>query len=137
MLDDLDNLEIRGEDDSEGEGESKYIDEEYIGNVHLMVLLRTLPLDTTTETSYPCFIIRCVFTLQYCYLTPRAFWPKVPNPSIGGKETKNEYVQMKMRVNRVDMGVDKRNCLSLVTIMYLCRANTDRVTIDWIPEKNF
>ena len=42
----------------------------------------------------------------------------------------NEYVQMKMMVRRVDMGVDKGNCLSLVTIMYLCRAKTDRVTID-------
>ena len=68
--------------------------------------------------------------LLYGYLTPKLFWPKVPNPIIGGKETKNEYVQMKMMVRRVDMGVDKGNCLSLVTIMYLCRAKTDRVTID-------
>ena len=62
------------------------------------------------------------------------FWLKVPNPSIGGKETKNEYIQMKMRVRKVDRGVDRGNCLSLVTIMYLCRANTERVTIDWMPE---
>ena len=58
---------------------------------------------------------------------------KVPNPSIGGKETKKEYVQMKMRVRRVEVVVERGNCLSLVTIMYLCRANTDRLTMDWIP----
>ena len=43
---------------------------------------------------------------------------------------------MKMRVRRVDKGVDKGNCLSLVTIMYLCRASTDKVTMDWIPLLN-
>ena len=70
--------------------------------------------------------------MSFClaYLTPSVFWLKVPKPSIGGKETKNEYVQMKMRVRRVDLRVERGNCLSLVTIMYLCRANTDRVTID-------
>ena len=73
--------------------------------------------------------------MSFClaYLTPSVFWLKVPKPSIGGKETKNEYVQMKKRVRRVDLRVDRGNCLSLVTIMYLCRANTDRLTIDWIP----
>ena len=29
--------------------------------------------------------------------------------------------------------MDRGNCLSLVTIMYLCRAKTARDTIDWIP----
>ena len=73
--------------------------------------------------------------MSFClaYLTPSVFWLKVPKPSIGGKETKNEYVQMKKRVRRVDLRVERGNCLSLVTIMYLCRANTDRLTIDWIP----
>ena len=55
--------------------------------------------------------------------------------NIGGNETKNEYVQMKMRVRRVEVVVDRGNCLSLVTIMYLCRASTDRLTMDWIPVK--
>ena len=39
-----------------------------------------------------------------------------------------------MRVRKVERGVDKGNCLSLVTIMYLCRASTAKVTIDWIPD---
>ena len=69
-------------------------------------------------------------SFPWSYLTPSVFWPKVPNPSIGGKETKKEYVQIKMRVKRVDKGVERGNCLSLVTIMYLCRANTDKVTMD-------
>jgi hypothetical protein len=58
------------------------------------------------------------------------FWLKVPNPSIGGKETKKEYVQIKMRVRRVDVVVERGNCLSLVTIMYLCTASTDRLTME-------
>ena len=41
---------------------------------------------------------------------------------------------MKTRVSKVERGVDRGNCLSLVTIMYLCRANTVKVTIDWIPD---
>ena len=40
---------------------------------------------------------------------------------------------MKMSVRMVERGVDRGNCLSLVTIMYLWKANTDRVMIDWIP----
>ena len=40
---------------------------------------------------------------------------------------------MKKMVRRVDLMVERGNCVSLVTIMYLCRANTDRLTIDWIP----
>ena len=35
-----------------------------------------------------------------------------------------------MRVRKVERGVDKGNCLSLVTIMYLCRASTDKVKMD-------
>ena len=41
---------------------------------------------------------------------------------------------MKIRVRKVDKGVDKGNCLSLVTIMNLCKARTDKVTMDWMPE---
>ena len=43
-----------------------------------------------------------------------------------------------MRVRRVERGVDRGNCLFLVTIMYLWKASTDRVIMDWIPkiEKN-
>jgi hypothetical protein len=44
---------------------------------------------------------------------------------------------MKMRMNKVESGVDRGNCLSLVTIMYLCRASTFNVTIDWIPENRY
>ena len=43
---------------------------------------------------------------------------------------------MKMRVNKVERGVDRGNCLSFVTIINLCRASTDKVTIDWIPGIN-
>ena len=88
-----------------------------------------VPIHLTPQLKYPRSSNR-----QLCcclpYLTPSVFWLKVPKPSIGGKVTKNEYVQMK---KRVDLRVERGNCLSLVTIMYLCRANTDRVTIDWIP----
>ena len=34
------------------------------------------------------------------------------------------YSQMKRRVRRVERGVERGNCLSWVTIMYLCSANT-------------
>ena len=44
---------------------------------------------------------------------------------------------MKTRVRKVERGVDRGNCLSLVTIMYLCRASTDRLTMDWIPDIKF
>ena len=37
---------------------------------------------------------------------------------------------MKTRVRKVERGVDRGNCLSLVTIMYLCRARTAKVKID-------
>ena len=52
QLDGLDNLKIGGEDDSEGEDEPKHVDEEYIGNVHLMVLPRTHPLYSTAASSW-------------------------------------------------------------------------------------
>ena len=40
---------------------------------------------------------------------------------------------MNMMINSVERGVDRGNCLSLVTIMYLCSARTDKVIMDWIP----
>ena len=44
---------------------------------------------------------------------------------------------MKIRMRRVEVVADRVNCLSLVTIMYLCRASTDRLTMDWIPDIKF
>ena len=41
---------------------------------------------------------------------------------------------MKISVRMVEMGVERGNCLSLVTIMNLWKARTDRVIIDWIPK---
>ena len=40
---------------------------------------------------------------------------------------------MKRRVRRVERGVERGNCLSWVTIMYLWSANTVSEMMDWIP----
>ena len=88
-----------------------------------------VPIHLTPQLQYP-----GSSNHQLCcclpYLTPSVFWLKLPNPSIGGKEIKNEYVQINVSVRRVDLMVERGNCLSLVTIMHLCRANTERVTMD-------
>ena len=81
--------------------------------------------------------IKC--STDFCLIHPdphlicRLLWLKVPHPNIGGMLTVKVYPQMKMRVTMVERGVDRGNCLSLVTIMYLCMASTDKVTMDWIP----
>ena len=126
----LDDLKIAGGDDGKGDNETKHVDVEDVGNVHGVVLPSPHPLDPTAAISW---VIQSSSVFLPHYLTPRVFWLKVPNPNIGGKDTKNEYVQMKVSVRRVDLMVERGNCLSLVTIMHLCRASTDRLTMDWIP----
>ena len=54
----------------------------------------------------------------------------VPQPKSGGMLVNREKLQMKMSVRKVDKGVERGNCRSLVTIMYLCNARTDKVMMD-------
>ena len=88
-----------------------------------------VPIHLTPQLQYPGSSNHPLCSSPH-YLTPRVFWLKVPNPNIGGKDTKNEYVRIKVSVRSVDLMVERGNCLSLVTIMHLCRASTDRVTMD-------
>ena len=50
-LDGLDDLQIAGEDDGEGDNEPKHVDVEHIGNVHGVVLPSAHPLDPTAAIS--------------------------------------------------------------------------------------
>ena len=59
-----------------------------------------------------------------------SYWPQ---PTSGGTLTPAVYSQMKRRVTRVERGVDRGNCRSRLTIMYLCKASTVREMMDWIP----